>query len=752
MTRFNVFLNGVLAAGVLALAIVLILLVLELEKEMAESQLEFRDNVTWNTSQMERDLLVFLLELDSYAEHEDPIAHERLQESFDVFWSRISGASQGSVGAYYRSFEGAEAAIEKANTVLRQVEPLVANLKPGDRPGYDTIRLAFEGMAEAFHAVTVSAVSAHNKRVTAMFRERDEAQRTILLTLAGVLAGGTLLVVLILIEKRQIGALQGSLERRVDERTRDLEQENLERRRAEMALRESEGRFRSVLENYPCAIFLKDIEGRFRMVNPCFEELYGVSADEMIGKASHDVFPKEAADNYVSHDEEVLRSGQASEREYDMRLPDGSEHRVIATKFPVLGSDGEVIGVGAINADVTEQRHAEEQLRRSQRLEAVGKLTGGVAHDFNNLLAVILGNADILMDRIGEEPKLADSLDAVQRAALRGRELTQRLLAFSRSQPLSPEVLDLSELVGDLKGLLSRTLGETIRIETRVESRLWTTLADRGQVENALLNLALNAKHAMVGGGRLTIEVRNQDVSDADAALQAGVAPGDFVVLSVADDGTGMSPEVLERAFEPFFTTKEVGEGSGLGLSMVYGFAKQSNGTATIDSEVGQGTTVRLYLPRAGEAARPLERAPMLEEPKGQGERILVAEDDSEVRRLVVKVLDTLGYDVLEAEDGKACLQRLLEVGDVDLLLSDIVLPGGMSGPEMVRQAKQGRPDLKVMFMSGYADSSVRPLGDLDESFEIIAKPFTKRQLAHRLRAVLDADLSDLATVERSIP
>jgi PAS domain S-box-containing protein len=574
-----------------------------------------------------------------------------------------------------------------------------------------------------------------------MIRQRDEAHRTILLTLAGVLAGGTLLVLLILFEKRQIKALQGSLERRVEERTRDLEQENLERRRAETALQEGEGRFRSVLENYPCAIFLKDIEGRFLLVNPCFEEWYGFKADEMIGKTSHEVFPKETADGFVAHDEDVLSSGRASEREYDLLLADGSQHRVIATKFPVRGSDGEVTGIGAINANVTEQRLAEEQLRRSQRLEAVGKLTGGVAHDFNNLLAVILGNVNIVMDRVGEDSELVDLLDAVQRAALRGRELTQRLLAFSRSQPLSPEVLDLSELVGDLKGLLGRTLGETIRIETRVESRLWTTLADRGQVENALLNLALNAKHAMATGGRLVIEVRNQEVSDADAALQAGVAPGDFVVLSVADDGTGMGPEVLERAFEPFFTTKEVGEGSGLGLSMVYGFAKQSNGTATIESELGQGTTVRLYLPRAREAARPSERGPVLEEPKGQGERILVAEDDTEVRRLVVKVLDNLGYDVLEAEDGKACLQRLLEMGEVDLLLSDIVLPGGMSGPEMVRQAKQGRPDLKVMFMSGYADSSVRPLGDLGESFEIIAKPFTKRQLAHRLRAVLDADL-----------
>ena len=740
MTRFNVFLNGVLSVGVLVLAVVLILLVLELEKETAESQLEYRDNVTWNTSQLERDLLVFLLDLDAFAEHEDEVSRERLLESFDVFWSRIAGADQGSVGRYQQSIEGASAAIEKAKTALRQVDPLVMNLKPGDRPAYDRIRGAFAGLADAFHGVTVAAVGVHNEKVTAMFRQRDEAHRTILLTLAGVLAGGTLLVVLILFEKRQIGALQGSLERRVEERTRDLEQENLERRRVEAALRESEGRFRSVLENYPCAIFLKDIEGRFRLVNPCFEQLYGVSADQMIGKASHEIFPKEAADNYVSHDEEVLRSGQASEREYDMRLPDGSEHRVFATKFPVLGSDGEVIGIGAINADVTEQRLAEEQLRRSQRLEAVGKLTGGVAHDFNNLLAVILGNANIVMDRVGEDSELADLLDAVQRAALRGRELTQRLLAVSRSQPLSPEALDLSELVGDLKGLLSRTLGETIRIETHVEPKLWTTLADRGQVENAVLNLALNAKHAMAGGGRLTIKVANQDISDADAALQVDVAPGDFVVLSVTDDGSGMAPEVIERAFEPFFTTKEVGEGSGLGLSMVYGFAKQSNGTATIQSEQGQGTTLRLYLPRAEAAARPPERAPVPDEPKGHGETILVAEDDPEVRRLVVKVLGTLGYDVLEAEDGKACLRRLAEAGKVDLLLSDIVLPGGMSGPDMVRLAKQDWPDLKVMFMSGYADSSLRPLDQLGESFEIMAKPFTKRQLALRLRAVLDAD------------
>jgi nitrogen-specific signal transduction histidine kinase/CheY-like chemotaxis protein len=384
--------------------------------------------------------------------------------------------------------------------------------------------------------------------------------------------------------------------------------------------------------------------------------------------------------------------------------------------------------------DITEHKVVEERLRQAQKMEAVGQLTGGVAHDFNNLLAVILGNIELVADRLGTDDK---QVRAIVHAATRGAELTQRLLSFSRQQALRPETVDLNACVTGMTDMLRRTLGETIEIEPIIASGLSISEVDPGQLENALLNLAVNARDAMPKGGRLTIETANIELDHDYAAALGDVTPGHYVRLSVTDTGIGIPPEIIEHVFEPFFTTKEVGEGSGLGLSMVYGFVKQSGGHVTISSEPGCGTTVQLYLPQAEVPVQPAGQEPVMGDTEARGETVLVVEDDPDVRSLVISLLQRFGYNVLEAGDGAEALAALQDYSRIDLLLSDVVLPGGVSGSDLAEQVTDRYPGIKVLFMSGYPDAPHRR-GPLVENTELLGKPFGKRDLAQKVRAVLN--------------
>jgi PAS domain S-box-containing protein len=395
-----------------------------------------------------------------------------------------------------------------------------------------------------------------------------------------------------------------------------------------------------------------------------------------------------------------------------------------------------------VAAAIAEREHAEEALRQSQKMEAVGQLTGGIAHDFNNLLTVIAGNIDIARRHLGEagEGRVLRALGNAQIGAERAAVLTQRLLAFSRRQPLNPRPVDANKLVTGMGELLHRTLGETIEVETVLAAGLWRVEADPNQLENAILNLAVNARDAMPDGGKLTIETANTHLDRGYAARHAGVTAGQYVAICVSDIGSGMDADTLERAFEPFFTTKEVGKGTGLGLSMVYGFVKQSGGHLKIYSEEGEGTTVRIYLPRLiGEAADAEDRPDEAVPEGSREETILVCEDDDDVRAYTVEVLRELGYRVLEAHDGPSAL-RLLErqEGNVDLLFTDVVLPSGMTGAVLAQEARARRPELKILFTTGYARNAIVHHGRLDPGVELITKPFAYADLAARVRDMLD--------------
>jgi nitrogen-specific signal transduction histidine kinase len=387
---------------------------------------------------------------------------------------------------------------------------------------------------------------------------------------------------------------------------------------------------------------------------------------------------------------------------------------------------------------------AEEALRQAQKMEAIGHLTGGVAHDFNNLLQIVLGNLDSLKRRIDgsvmpSRSEVGRAVENAMRGAERAASLMQRLLAFSRRQPLEPRPVDVNRLVTSMSELLRRTLGESIAIETVLGGGLWRIFADPGQLESAIVNLAVNARDAMPAGGKLTIESANAHLDDAYATEHQEVQAGQYVMLAISDTGTGMTKEVIASAFDPFFTTKDVGQGTGLGLSQVYGFVKQSNGHVKIYSEPGDGTTLRVYLPRLMAEAVAEEEIAAGTMPSGDGsEIVLLVEDDEAVRELSATMLRELNYAVIQASDGQKALQILEIVPNVRLLFTDVGLPGGMNGRQLAEAALRLRPGLRVLFTTGYAQNAIVHHGRLDPGIDLISKPFTAAALANKMRELLD--------------
>ena len=508
-----------------------------------------------------------------------------------------------------------------------------------------------------------------------------------------------------------------------------------DRKMTEDALRDSEERFRSFAETSSDWLWETDENLRYIYFSGSFERA-GMGIDQRLGKTREETTAEDSSlPKWQRHRADILARKVFRNFEHATQAQDGRLVQVSINGTPFYDAAGAFKGYRGTGTDITQRRTVEDQLRQAQKMEAVGQLTGGVAHDFNNLLAVIMGHAELLQDRLGEDDP---SASAVARAAARGAELTQRLLAFSRRQTLAPEAIDPEALVTGMMDLLRRTLGETIEIELTTEPQSWRTLADPGQLENALLNLAINARDAMPEGGKLVVGITNTTVDGTNAALYGDVVLGDYVELGVRDSGVGMEPEVMAHAFEPFYTTKDVGSGSGLGLPMVYGFVRQTGGFVTLDSEPERGTIVKLFLPRVNIATEEVREDRAGDAPQGRGESILVIEDDPEVRELARSMLKNLGYQVFEAEDGEAALAILKAKNGIDLLLADVVLSGGISGPCLVDEAKRDRPDLKIIYMSGHIDKVVESGHSPCRADAVFEKPFRKRDLAQKVRAVLD--------------
>ncbi len=516
-----------------------------------------------------------------------------------------------------------------------------------------------------------------------------------------------------------------------------------DRYRAEQALRESAARLAAVVDTAVDGVILIDARGNVQMFNPACERLFGYGAEEVLGRNVKMLMPSPYRDEHDRYIDNHRRTGERKiigiGREVVGQRKDGSV-------FPMELSVGEAkqergsIYVGVIH-DITDRKRVMEQLVQAQKMETVGQLSGGIAHDFNNLLTIIIGNAETLSLSLKARPDLKSLADMIVSAGERGASLTQRLLAFSRRQTLRPESIDCNAMLVSLQQLLRRTLREDVAIKITPAPDLWQAVADPAQLESAVLNLALNAQDAMPRGGTLAIATSNIALDASYTSGHLEVKPGRYVVLAVTDDGTGMAPEVLRHAFEPFFTTKEVGKGSGLGLSMVYGFVKQSNGHITIYSDVGLGTTVRIYLP-AGDAPvdAPVADATPTLPPVGGGSRtVLVVEDDPFVRVYAVASLESMGFRVLSAVDGPEAMTRLSQDDTIELLFTDVVMPGGMSGLELAERARAARPGLKVLLTSGYALETLTARGRMPDRAVLLNKPYRKAALARAVHEAMES-------------
>ena len=521
-----------------------------------------------------------------------------------------------------------------------------------------------------------------------------------------------------------------------------------ERRAAERKRDEFRALIEATAEATPDAILVTDVAGRPLFWNRQFRECWGVSDEYMrAGKSGPPTTPdmlRPITDKLVDaasfHRRLVKSMAKGFERSDfgEMLLKDG---RVLMTYAARIEIGDPAFGVIAwIDRDITEQKKRQAELAQSQRLNAIGELAGGVAHDFNNLLTVIGGNLELIKELGDAGASTTELADAALAAAERGVEVTRRLLAFSRRQPLDPHLTDANALAADVAAMLPRLLGETIALRFAPGANLWRTVVDCGQLQTALMSLVTNARDAMPKGGSLVIETENVSLDEAYAgSLDERVEPGDYVMIAVSDNGHGMAPEVAKRVFEPFFTTKPVGNGTGLGLSMVYGFVKQSGGHVTLYTEEGLGTKVKIYLPRAAAEAAPLPISPQSAPYKVDHGAVLLVEDDPAVSRVAKLFLEGIGFRVIEAQSGPRALEIVRRGDPIDLLFTDVVLPDGMNGAEVARAARALRPGLKVLFASGYSEHALMHQGRLADGVVLLQKPYRKQELAEALRRVLGA-------------
>jgi PAS domain S-box-containing protein len=516
-------------------------------------------------------------------------------------------------------------------------------------------------------------------------------------------------------------------------------QDITERRVADQKLRETRDFFLQTLDAMPTIVTYVNADGVVTFCNRRAAEWWRLPHEKIVGRRLIELMPAEIYAQFRGHVDAVLRGDQqafTAATAIEDRRNEWQVHYV-----PETSVDGRVRGFYSVMHDLTEIKELEARLVQAQKMEAVGQLTGGIAHDFNNLLGVVMGNLQLLERSLHDHPTHLRKVSTAMRAAVRGADLTRRLLAFSRRQVLDPEVIDLNRSVKGLEELLRRSLGDSIEVRIVPVGDLWLTRVDPSQIESAILNLAINARDAMPQGGRLTIATRNRVLDRQFCKEHNELQPGEYVCIQVSDTGAGISKEILKSVFEPFFTTKEPGKGSGLGLSMVHGFAKQSGGAAIIDSEPGHGTSVQILLPRCTDGVARRDETGLNRVVPGGSECILVVEDDTDLRETSAATLTHLGYQIIQAPNGEAALRVLAGKEPIDLLFTDVMMPGGMLGPALAQRARELRPGLHVLFTTGYANTGALTSGSGLAYSDMLPKPYRAEDLALRIRNLLDREV-----------
>jgi len=508
-------------------------------------------------------------------------------------------------------------------------------------------------------------------------------------------------------------------------------------RQADEALLEANQALKSLVQTSPLAIVALDLQGDVKSWNAAAERIFGWAEGAVIGRRSP-IIPEDRLEEFQKFLDLTRRGETFTEFETVRLKEDGSDIEVSVSAAPLIDGNGNVHGSVEVIADITGRKLLEEQFRQSQKMEAIGRLAGGVAHDFNNLLTAIIGYSQMVLARLRPEDPMRKDIGEIEKAGHRAAGLTSQLLAFSRRQVIQLKVLDLNAVVVEVSKLLNRLIGEDIQLKTSLNPETGFVKADRGQIEQIIVNLAVNARDAMPGGGCLRVELSNIDLDDAYAAEHVDASAGPYVMLAISDDGCGMDKQTLLQVFEPFFTTKEQGKGTGLGLSTVFGIVKQSGGHIGLSSEPGKGTSFKVYLPRLEEAVSRRESGALQVECPVGSETILLVEDEEAVRRLTHDVLEASGYTVLDACDGVEARHLCVKHEDpIHLLLTDVVMLGP-SGREVAEDLAPLRPDMKVLYMSGYLDDAIGYHGVLDEDLPFLPKPFTRQALLGKVREVLD--------------
>lgn len=525
-----------------------------------------------------------------------------------------------------------------------------------------------------------------------------------------------------------------------------LQEELIEVRKTNKELLVHKQQLDAILNNAPVEIYLKDRDGRYLRINKQFEKIFGVKNDDLLGSFPIDVHDPELAASTRNHDLLVLRSGKAKHQEETAKLvSDDKTHTLLTVKFPVFNDDGKVDGLGAIVTDITEQKQLEETLRRVQKMDTIGQLTGGIAHDFNNILCIVMGNLELIETHIKYDDIATTRLKTAYKSASRGAELIKKLLTFSGKRNDTATLVSLNVLLNGMQALIAQSLTVSINPTMLLDHELWMTKIDPSELEDAIINLSLNARDAMPGGGQTTVRTANVIIDQHDIRDNSQLAEGQYVLLSICDNGTGMTPEVQKKATEPFFTTKATGQGTGLGLSMVQSFVYRSGGQMRIISELGKGTEIEILLPRALEETQEVPSENQPDDLKFGHETILVVDDEEALVDIAVSHLNHLGYITFIAHNSKEALSVLNANPSIDLIFTDVIMPGEMDGHELAVTAKQAFPAVKVLITTGFAKKY--DTFDSDEitrsskpQLSILRKPYDKLSLSSAIRATLDTN------------